>query len=726
MRLRKLIHMTPVEMAFRGRQAIYKAAERFRLTAAYDMENSVTDTLMPQSFKTDAKHFFAGPSNPLVPGLIRLYMPGMYSELIRSAEAVRAGNFYTLGYGRLGFSTPEAPRKINWHLDAVSGTVSPRLHWSRINALDFDQVGDSKVVWELSRHQWMIQLGLAWQLTGHESCALTFAERIQDWIRDNPVGIGINWSSALEVSYRLISWCWALSLFQGSSVLSPALLQQIITSVEAHARHIARYLSVYYSPNTHLTGEALGLYYAGTLFPTFGEAPRWRQLGRDILLAQLLRQVYKDGVHFEQSTRYQHYTAEFYLHFIILSRRRGDPLPEAALQRVQSMLDFLLDLRRPDGSVPQIGDTDGGSLLPLLHRVPGDMSALFAVAAVVFGRADYAWATTGSCPELLCLLGPTGHYALLAMQPQLPPPRSALYADGGYFIMRNNRLARGHQMIVDIGPLGCPDSAAHGHADLLAIQCSGFGENYLVDPGTDNYTAEPVWRNHFRSTAAHNSVCVDGQSQAVPAGPFSWHGRRPQVTVHRCLSGINLSLLDASHQAWSSLPDPVVHRRRIVFIRQRYWIMVDDISMHKHHDVVLHFQFAPLTVTLEDQGWVRACGRQRGALLMHIGASCATERALSCGQLDPVAGWVSDNYGQRRQAPALSVRAAPDSSMRFTTILWPASQANAELPVLRTTESTDAPGTDYLSLQLDDSTTDEYVISTEDILITHRPDTCVV
>ena len=48
------------------------------------------------------------------------------------------------------------------------------------------------------------------------------------------------------------------------------------------------------------------------------------------------------------------------------------------------------------------------------------------------------------------------------------------------------------------------------------------GVEVLVDPGTYCYHGEPAWRSYFRSTLAHNTLEVDGTSQAVEAGPFLW------------------------------------------------------------------------------------------------------------------------------------------------------------------------------------------------------------
>src|SRR5437867_11770975 len=101
-----------------------------------------------------------------------------------------------------------------------------------------------------------------------------------------------------------------------SKTLDAALLARLIAEISAHAAHVARYLSHHFSPNTHLTGEALGLFYAGVLFWDRPGARDWSTLGGGILTEQIERQVLEDGVYFEQSTHYQRYTVEIYLHFL--------------------------------------------------------------------------------------------------------------------------------------------------------------------------------------------------------------------------------------------------------------------------------------------------------------------------------------------------------------------------------------------------------------------------
>jgi len=262
---------------------------------------------------------------------------------------------------------------------------------------------------------------------------------------------------------------------------------------------------------------------------------------------------------------YHRYTVDIYLHFLLLASSNGLSVPRHVVDCVRQMVEFLLAVRQPDGSIPAIGDVDGGALLPLSRRRPEDAAGTFATAAAMFHRSDFAWAANGIAPEVLWLMGLDGLRAFDALDP-VPPagPASRAFPVGGYAIMRNQWDDDASQMIVDIGPLGCPGSSGHGHADLLSVQCAIFGEPCLVDGGNFCYTADAEWRDFFRSTAAHSTLAIDGRTQSEPAGPFGWR-ERPRVRLREWHSSPQLDFLDAEHDAFSRRGDPIVHRRRILF-----------------------------------------------------------------------------------------------------------------------------------------------------------------
>lgn len=636
---------------------------------------SVSERLLDHFQASGPGRFFAGAADASTPALFARLAPEARDLAVASAESVRLGRFDLLGYRGLSFGDP-----VDWRLDPLSGRRSPLVHWSSIDPTDVPSVGDSKVVWELSRQQCLVTLGIAYRTTGDEGYAEAFAGLVQAWMRANPPGLGINWASSLEAALRIVSWCWALFLFRKSTHLTPDLFVDIRAGIGAHASHVERYLSRHSSPNTHLTGEALGLFYAGVLFPESGSAARWRALGQGILEEQIHLQVLADGVYFEQTTAYQRYTVEIYLHYLMLAARNGLHVSAAVGERVQRMLDVLLALRRPDGGMPAIGDADGGSLLPMVPRTPDDARGLFATAAGFFGRTDYAWAAEGMQPEALWFLGPTA-VAMFETVGATPPKEASLaFAEGGYVVMRSDWRRDAHHLVFDVGPLGCPLTGAHGHADLLSVQVSPFGEPCVVDPGTFTYSADPAFRDHFRGTSAHATVLVDGQGQAEPAGPFAWR-QRPGAHLRRFLSTPEFDLADASHDAYRRLGDPVVHRRRVAFVKSPgYWVIADDLAGAEEHHIELRFPFAPLPVSATADGWVRAASSRGRGLFVRAFASRPLGVRIAQGSTSPIEGWVSPNYGQREPAPILVYSTTARLPLRILTLLLPVLDSAAAPP----------------------------------------------
>src|SRR6185369_2874375 len=225
-------------------------------------------------------------------------------------------------------------------------------------------------------------------------------------MNSNPPKLGINWASSLELAFRVIAWTWAIHLFADSDRLTPKFVTRFLKFLLAQGRHIEGNLSHYFSPNTHLTGEALGLFYLGATMPEFARARRWRDTGLRVLLEQLARHIRSDGTYFEQSTYYHRYTVDFYTHLLVLSKINEEDAGAALDRPLVALLDHLMYITRPDGLTPRFGDDDGGSLLKLENCDPNDFRSALATGAVLFNRPDYKFVASEAAEETLWLLGP--------------------------------------------------------------------------------------------------------------------------------------------------------------------------------------------------------------------------------------------------------------------------------------------------------------------------------
>jgi hypothetical protein len=99
----------------------------------------------------------------------------------------------------------------------------------------------------------------------------------------------------------------------------------------------------------------------------------------------------------------------------------------------------------------------------------------------------------------------------------------------------------------------------------------------IVDPGTCVYTPSPEWRNHFRSTACHNTIVVDGQEQNPVERDVLF--RLSDLTRCRCLvweTGPDKDVFVGEHYGYLRLDPPLVHRRKVEFYKnERTWVITD-------------------------------------------------------------------------------------------------------------------------------------------------------
>ncbi len=499
--LKKLKGRTWTEIRARGEQALSAYTEQIGLSGKLPSDSELLQ-LVDKTYFNGAKltkellfeKFYENADESFFPSfrdkaktveLFRKFDEKAIIHVIEKAEKLTEGKFDLLGYLNLDFGMA-----FDWHYEPISGKHIPLKHWKQFDELDAEETGDKKIIWELNRHQHFFTLGIAYLLSKDEIFATTFVQHLESWMEQNPPGLGINWLSSLEVSFRAMSWIWAFQFFKDSEYFTPEIFQKALKFLHVHGRHLEKYLSTYYSPNTHLTGEALGLYYLGTQLPFFKRAEHWRKLGEEILFAELDRQILPDGVYFEQSTWYQRYTADFYTQFLILKTLNGEETTPALAEKLaiktQQMLDFLMYLTRPDGTTPIIGDDDGGRTLPHSSVKCDDFRAVLATGAVVFGRGDYKFVAGEVSEETLWLLGFEGVKSFETLREFHPEKKSKSFHCGGYFVMRDGWDTTDNYLLIDGGNMGGL-SGGHSHADTLNIDLAAGGRTILVDPGTYTY-----------------------------------------------------------------------------------------------------------------------------------------------------------------------------------------------------------------------------------------------
>lgn len=588
-----------------------------------------------------------------LPGIIRDRFPGAEDAARAAGDLVINGHL-----SLLGFRDVPVGSDIDWHFDPVHGLRAPRKFWSVVPYLN-PAFGDHKIIWEINRQQHFLTLGRAFWLTGNAVYAREIVKQMDSWLDQNPPLTGINWASMLELGFRSLSWLWAMQFLLAREEEHDWLPRMLI-ALDAQLEHVRHNLSRYFSPNTHLLGEALALYVAGRALPELAHAHTWTSCGRTVLIEQTDRQVLEDGGHAELSAHYHRYALDFYLLALSVARLSGDAGAaeqfEAVARRMARFARTLADAR---GYLPLIGDDDGGQLFPICRREPADVRPTLAWAAALL-RDPTLVVDRGSVPEeVYWLCGGDPH--LEASPPRPPDPISlAVFPDAGYVI---GSTSRGDHAVIDVGRLGFLNGG-HAHADALSCVVSFARKPLLIDPGTSTYTMDPALRDRMRASSSHNTVTLDGRLQSEPAGPFHWR-TRADATLLGAVRLPHALWMAGQHNAYA----PLVHRRDVVMTDDGLILFIDWIT----GDTAAHV--IELRWTL-DRAWdyhpARSCAR-----LTHT--SGAEARVTSTVDLEGVragadAGWCAPVYGQllptctligrlRGRLPVQAVTAFADTSV---------------------------------------------------------------
>jgi Heparinase II/III-like protein/Heparinase II/III N-terminus len=626
---RRFAKMSPTEMCWRVRDSALHAAWSGRQVSR---EESVTGLSarprVPQ---------FAG---ALPAGTAAQIPDEVKKAVLTAATELLSGQWEVFGIVRSDMVLPD------WFYDPVTRRRAPADRYAfRINPRSEIQIGNVKHIWEISRLQHLTLLGTAWFLSHDDAYARRIADQLNSWWRENPFLSGVNWTSGIEIGIRLISMAWIRRLLNDWPEVA-ALFDHnelAIRQIRWHQQYLAAFRSRGSSANNHAIAEAAGQFIASCTFPWFRQSRDWRRQSAQILERELIRNTFPSGIVRELASDYHCFVAELALLAAVEADRAGRALSREALRRLCAMLDSgaaLLDERqRP----PRQGDGDEGRAVLLDPPAANRWPSLLAMGDAVFGRLDWWPATAPDAAS--SLVAALGTKRRVAGRPARKPWR---FADAGVTLLRT----RGGEdpeiwCRCDGGPHGYLSIAAHAHADALSVEVRCAGIDILADPGTYCYNGEPDWRSYFRSTIAHNTAELHGQSQCRQGGSFLWlsHANSRELDVQDIGDAAEWT---AEHDGYMSLRPGAKHRRCVRLDRASRTIDIVDEIVGGSQDFRLAFHLGPdVHAHLDGESaflwWYSASVRY--CALLELPSSLAW--TIHRGSTDPILGWYSAGLGRR-------------------------------------------------------------------------------
>lgn len=408
-----------------------------------------------------------------------------------------------------------------------------------------------------------------------------FRDLVWDWIKrcslEAPGAPELAWNP-YAVATRIGWWCRSyLLLDRGFWKEIPEFHGDFLDSLWRQADYLSRHIEWDLRAN-HVLRDGLGLAWAGRFFNETDPAMarKWLSQSAEIFLSQIPDQVLPDGGHYERSPMYHLQVMEDLMQAALLLED-GDCTAKIR-QTWERMGEYAAWARHPDGGIPLFND------------------------AALNGAHAPGWMLAEGAGALGLSLDPGVRQGLRHFE------------DTGLVAWHGDPFT----VFFDVGPLGPDEQPGHGHADNLTLEASWKGKRLFVDPGTYAYD-EDEKRAWDRSTAPHNTLCIDGKDSSEVWKIFRV-GRRAKpyaIQVEALPRGFKAK---ANHDGYRHLTGGPWHEREI-HLEGGSLRLVDRVRGKSEHTLSGGFLLGPdWEAEPEGDGW-RVWGKGGNLRLKAKGSS---------------------------------------------------------------------------------------------------------
>lgn len=505
-------------------------------------------------------------------------------------------------------------------LQAVYG--SP-LGWSA-----FERTAIEKSVW-LNRFYHLPSFARLYALTGDDRYVAEMMAFIRQWTRENPFGPDAprttsNWRD-MQVAWRAIhlSWCY----FLGFDALGAGDRRLIVDALRTHADILLDGFGRQpLSEFNHQSHGALAMLYLGTLFPELESAARLREAALRILQHHVAKAFHGDGGNVEQMFGYYPFVTHVFRDAYLLCRAHGLPEPDGLRPLLERMLVYLSTVAQPDGTMPPVNDSF-------------DMPA-----------------------------GPTMETLREALGlPPPPAPGSRVFDDTQIAVLR--RPATSWYLLAN------PASAigAHAHAGRLGFTLWHDGRPVFVDSGCSSYD-DPALVTWYRTSRAHNTVLIDGTTDAATSGSLLWVARR--LTSNRVVEW-----RDTAEYTFCRMVSPATEptnasvewHRSLVLVKDRFALIHDEFVGAGRHRYELLFHLSADEAAEPSGGGSFRIGAPPRMAIAFASQPLVLQTAIEPGQVSV--------RGVTKPAPVIVVRLEGDDRVHVVTVAVPVQHAGSALAV---------------------------------------------
>ena len=448
---------------------------------------------------------------------------------------------------------------------------------------------DPEWTFMLNRHHYWLDLGKAYLFTGDEKYAETYAKQLEHWIDENPLNEKMKQSSwrRIEAGFRAENWIKAFEYFKSSSVMTPKLFKKMMASLSQHAHYLNSQYSRFSQTSNWGVIEFTGLFYLSQFLNDHSMAQLWARSATEKLNEMIQLQVFDDGSHWEQSPMYHNHVFQSYMNVILTAKRMNYPLTDAIVKRTLLMAQANIQWQKPNYHQPLLGDSDDT-----------DTRDILTFAALLFNDSEIKSRAYSEIDlENYFIFAEKGAEHLQNLAAKSPKYLSAYMESAGDLFMRSSWQADATYASLHLKKLG----GGHGHDNIFHFSLFANQRDYLVDSGRYTYV-DGSWRDYFKSSQSHNGIEVDNKNNSIYQDSWtnSFEARSQGVFTQ---IAEKYDYAEAENIAYLRLPNPVLAKRRMLFLKPSIWLLIDSFSSNSVHTYQQNFNF-PNTLVKQESNTV--------------------------------------------------------------------------------------------------------------------------
>jgi heparan-sulfate lyase len=508
-----------------------------------------------------------------------------------------------------------------------------KIDWTGRAFVDGQEIHDAEWYFQFQRLTWWPELGKAYAVTGDEKYfrewryeLVRWAEDILPFTNQTPDFV----SRGMETCGRCTTHIKVFPQMLHSKDFDTKTLLYFLVSFHDQAEHIPQ---VYAAIGNHRLADLSQVFRNSVSFPEFKRSEAWKNDALTLLPKMMTDAVYDDGMNKELVFSYHTMYIALFTEAYNMFRKYGyeKHLPPDYYPRILKMAEVYAMQSFPDFTICQFGD----------GWKNGDVGNWFKRGMAPFA-ADIPYF------DYMASGGKKG-----------PPPakRNIAYPESGFYFFRSAWVPDAVFL-----PLKCGAPAEwHNQPDNGTFELFAYGRNLMTDSGCYLYGStspeEQRWRAWFRSTKVHQTLTLDNRDADRQPTHVLWS------------ESDNLVALVVENQSYAGLK----HRRTVLFIDNRYFLIHDEAIGTAAGDVRAHFQFAPGEFELN--GLTARTRHPKGANLL--------VKTFPQGKViipEKEDGWISYKINVKESRPAWSWKInkeAGNAQVAFLTALIPYREGEA-------------------------------------------------